>query len=121
VTGFGLVGHASEMGTASRATLEFEAAAIPAIEGVRGIIPGNVPGGARTNAEHFAPQVKGAGGIDPGLVTLLHDPQTSGGLLAAIAPAYLDRAVSALRGAGAGAWVVGRVRERAGCSVLLVP
>jgi selenide,water dikinase len=121
VTGFALVGHASEMGAASGVTLEFDVSAVPLIPGARELVPGNVPGGARTNAQHFSTHLGVNGEIEADLLTLLHDPQTSGGLLVAVDPARLEQAVSALGAAGAGAWVVGRVRAPAGRSVLLVP
>jgi selenide,water dikinase len=42
-------------------------------------------------------------------VALAHDPQTSGGLLAAVSPEALDDTVRALNGAGVQAWRIGRV------------
>jgi selenide,water dikinase len=57
VTGFGLAGHACEVAAASGVTLEIEAAAIPMIEGVASLVPGNIPGGGRTNASHFGPDI----------------------------------------------------------------
>ena len=51
VTGFGLIGHASEMAAASRCTLEIDAAAVPLLPGA-GLVQGT-PGGGRTNAQHF--------------------------------------------------------------------
>ena len=53
VTGFGLLGHASEVADAS-CTLELDAAAIPLLTGAMALVNGNVPGGGRTNVEHFA-------------------------------------------------------------------
>src|SRR5687768_2773606 len=54
ITGFGLVGHAVEMAAASGVTLELEARAVPLLEGVLRLLDGNIPGGGRTNAQHFA-------------------------------------------------------------------
>jgi selenide,water dikinase len=48
-------------------------------------------------------------GIAPELVALAHDPQTSGGLLAAIPAADAAAVMAALASAGVAAWRVGAV------------
>ena len=58
VTGFGLIGHAAEMAAASGVTLDIRALDVPVIEGVRDLAHGNIPGGGRTNAEHFSGDVE---------------------------------------------------------------
>ena len=50
-------------------------------------------------------------------MTLAHDPQTSGGLLAAVSPDRLDAVESALTAAGVAHWRVGRVEEGTGVSL----
>ena len=112
VTGFGLAGHASEMAAASGCTLEIEATAVPLLPGVLDLVEGNVPGGGRTNREHFGSGIRLAPGIDAQLVQVLHDPQTSGGLLAAVKPEAADAAAAALRGAGVPVARIGRVTAR---------
>ena len=119
ITGFGLVGHASEMAAASRTTLEIDAASVPLLPGARELLPGNIPGGGRTNAQHFAAGLKFDREVESDLVQMLHDPQTSGGLLAAIDPDRADVVLSALRDAGVPAARIGRVTADAGCRVLL--
>jgi selenide, water dikinase len=119
ITGFGLVGHASEMAVAGNCTLVIEAATVPLLEGALALVPGNVPGGGRTNAEHFAAGLSLAREIAPDLVQLLYDPQTSGGLLAAIAPGFRDQAQSAFRAAGVAAWEIGTVGPPSGTQVTL--
>jgi selenide, water dikinase len=91
ITGFGLAGHASEMASASGVTLVFEAEQIPVFRGVFDLLATNQSGGLTTNLEHFGSRVQLADGafessrIDfpVALRVLLHDPQTSGGLLIA--------------------------------------
>jgi selenide,water dikinase len=56
-----------------------------------------------------APDLTVANVVPPELVALAHDPQTSGGLLAAVSPEALDDTVRALNGAGVQAWQIGRV------------
>ena len=57
ITGFGLIGHGSEMAVASGVTLEFDTASIPILPGALALASANIPGGGRTNAEHFGPDV----------------------------------------------------------------
>jgi selenide, water dikinase len=109
ITGFGLIGHASEMAAASAVTLEINAAAVPRLWGAVDLVEKNTPGGGRTNASYFGPHVQVADGLDPPVVQLLSDPQTSGGLLAAIDPAVVEAAVAGLAKARVHRPVVGQV------------
>jgi selenide,water dikinase len=117
VTGFGLVGHASEMAAASQCTLELTAAAIPLLPGVLALVNGNIPGGGRTNAEHFGSGTRISTALDPELVHLLFDPQTSGGLLVAVAGPAAGDAETAFRAAGLGTARIGRVVKSTGVLV----
>ena len=117
VTGFGLIGHASEMAAASHCTLELEAAAIPLLPGARALVKDNVSGGGRTNAQHFGPAARISADVDPDLVQLFFDPQTSGGLLIAIAADHTGHAANALHAAGVPATRIGRVLPRTGARV----
>ena len=119
ITGFGLVGHASEMAAASGVTLRIDAASVPLLDGVLGIARDNMPGGSRTNAEHFAGGVRFEGELPLELVQLLHDPQTSGGLLVAVGPDRADDVQRGLRAAGAGAWRIGGVIPSQGAALLI--
>ena len=119
ITGFGLVGHASEMAAASGVTLRIDAAAVPLLEGVRDIAGDNMPGGGRTNAEHFAGGVRCEGELAPDLLQLLHDPQTSGGLLVAVGQDLADEVLRRLAAAGAGAWRIGVVVPSQGVALLI--
>jgi selenide, water dikinase len=120
VTGFGLIGHASEMAIASGCSLEISAAQVPLLDGARSLVQGNVPGGARTNRDHFEAGVTVAAGIDPVLVDLLYDPQTSGGLLIAVSDGDAPALLSALAAAGVLASLIGRVLAPAGVRIAVV-
>lgn len=95
ITGFGLVGHGSTMAAASRVTLAFDAAALPMLDGALDLAMGNLPGGGRTNEAHFGSGVAVGPGVAEPLRRVAFDPQTSGGLLLAVAldaeSALLDR------------------------------
>jgi selenide,water dikinase len=109
VTGFGLVGHATEMAVASGVTVELGARALPMFDGVLDIAAANRSGGMQSNREYFADRVD-ATGIDPLVLDVCFDPQTSGGLLVALAPDAVAETVEALDAVGDLAVVVGHVR-----------
>ena len=66
-------------------------------------------GGAGHNRRFTAPSLVVAAGVAPELVALAHDPQTSGGLLAAIPATDAAAVMHALEAAGVPAWRVGAV------------
>jgi len=112
ITGFGLIGHASEMAAASGVTLRLAASAVPLLTGVRALTEGNRPGGLASNLDHFEPGVAAAAGIDEDLLWLLYDPQTSGGLLIAAAPEHAAAVDRALMRAGVAAVNIGTATAR---------
>jgi selenide,water dikinase len=115
VTGFGLLGHGLEMARASSTRFTFDADALPALPGALEVARGGVEtSGAAHNRRFVAGDLTVDGDVDPALVTLAHDPQTSGGLLAAVPAANFDATDDALRAAGVEHWVVGRVEAGAG-------
>jgi selenide,water dikinase len=107
ITGFGLLGHASEMAVASHCSLELDADAVPLLDGARELVTGNIPGGGRTNRQHFGASIEIMPSVDSALADLLFDPQTSGGLLVAVAPAAADGLLAALLADGVEASCVG--------------
>ncbi len=119
VTGFGLMGHASEMAAASGCSLEIVADSVPLLEGARELVSGNVPGGGRTNRQHFGARISIDSSVDPGVADLLFDPQTSGGLLVAIDPGAADGALTGLRAIGVAAVAIGEVHA-GGASLIRV-
>ena len=115
VTGFGLLGHGLEMARASGTRFTFDASMLPALDGARALATAGIEtGGAAHNRRFVAPALEVGAGVPPDLVTLAHDPQTSGGLLAAIPEASIGPVEAALDAAGVELWRVGRVEEGAG-------
>ena len=114
VTGFGLIGHASEVAAASGVTLRIDARAVPLINGARALAQGNRPGGLASNLEHFEKGVAAAAGLDPDLLWLLYDPQTSGGLLIFAAAEHAQAVDRALTRAGVAAVRIGEAVARRG-------
>ena len=113
VTGFGLVGHLLEMLDASGVGAVVEAARVPILPGARDYCSmglRTVAGGR--SAQFYACKVDGADQADPILLDVLHDAQTSGGLL--IAAPDPHALLARLRDEGvAHAAHVGRIRAEA--------
>jgi len=87
ITGFSLLGHAWEMATASGLGLRFDFEKIPVYPGAAELAARwCFPGGGFDNAEFFGPHVNFAPTFSQDQQLLLFDPQTSGGLLFAVAP-----------------------------------
>ncbi len=93
VTGFGLAGHLSEMlGPDETLGAEISLGSLPLLLGVqRHLADGQIPGGAQRNREAYAQRLRVGEGVEEGAEILLFDPQTSGGLLVAVAPDSADR------------------------------
>jgi len=109
ITGFGLLGHATEMSRASDVTITVDAAAVPLFAGVLELVGRNRSGGMTSNQEHFESGVEFSAAVPEGLRDILFDPQTSGGLLAAVGPSQAEEVLQALRSAGLRAARVGVV------------
>lgn len=116
ITGFALVGHAHEMAHASGCALRLRWEAIPLLPGVeRYARAGHLTGGGDRNAEFYGPWMSETKGLEPWQRQVLWDPQTSGGLLAAVDPAAATGLLDALRAAAEPVHVVGEaVAGRAG-------
>jgi selenide,water dikinase len=102
------------MALGAEVTLVLETAALPLLpDAVALCAAGFTCGGTKSNAEHVASRVRWAPGLAEGVIGLVNDPQTSGGLLIAVPPARLAELREAATEAGAPcAAVVGEVRLR---------
>ena len=109
VTGFGMIGHASEIAKASGVTVTIDAGQIPVFTGVLAIVGPNQSGGLGTNRDHFAGGVRVEPGVDPAREIILYDPQTSGGLLIAASRDAANMVADALAAAGIRAPRIGTV------------
>jgi selenide,water dikinase len=114
VTGFGLIGHACEVAVASGVTLLIQAARVPLFAGVRELVANNRNAGISSNRSHFGNGVIAAEGVPAELMDLLYDPQTSGGLLAFVAPDAAAEAAAAFASAGVTADEIGRAVAQTG-------
>lgn len=118
VTGFGLLGHAFAMATASRATLTLHWPAVPLFPGARAHAEaGLLTGCGKANARFYEERAE----VDPALGAadraLLADPQTSGGLLLAVPADRTAGLIERLEAQGVQGWVVGEVGAAGGAPV----
>jgi selenide,water dikinase len=98
VTGFGLLGHATEMAMASGVTLVFDAERLPLLPGARQLAEqGFLTGGCRRNRAYLQDKVVVEERVGGALEEIAFDPQTSGGLLIAVPARLADRLVRRLR------------------------
>jgi selenide, water dikinase len=106
VTGYGLLGHGWEMAERAGARFVLDSALLPLYPGALEAAEAGVrTGGDPRNRQHLAGRA--TSGAPAALEALAYDPQTSGGLLAAVAPDAVDE------GGPAGFTLVGRVEEGA--------
>ena len=100
--------------------MEIEAATVPLMGRVMELAAkGCLTRAHRSNLAHLGPKLAAAG-VDPLLVNVLADAQTSGGLLISLPPQSADWLCDMLRQGGCKAHaVIGRVLERGQASILL--
>lgn len=109
VTGFGLIGHATEMARGAGVTLRINLDAVPLMNGLTHLIAdGMLSAGCYRNRDHYLPLLAGNHPDSDALLPLF-DPQTSGGLLIALAPADANRYMTAADGRGIFARRIGEV------------
>lgn len=120
VTGFALLGHSFEMAQGSGCTLHIRAHAVPfhpeALELAR---MGFIPAGAYRNREYAQAGVQVNGKVEQALEDLFYDPQTSGGLLAAVPEECAEECLNRLLAAGVEAACIGYVTEQQDAAVCL--
>jgi selenide, water dikinase len=119
VTGFGLLGHAREMALGDPAagttavSLEIDHRKVPLLPGaLEAARDGMIPGGLKNNRDFIGDCVDFSSGVPPEHRDLLFDPQTSGGLLIAIAHEVVEAALEALKSHGVNAARIGRVLSK---------
>jgi selenide,water dikinase len=116
VTGFGLLGHLSEMLGSGDVGARVDAATVPVLSEAWDFVKRDiVPGGTRRNLASVEGLVEWSERLDPEYRLVLADAQTSGGLLIAVDAAAADALLEDLRGHGvASAIAVGAFTNRAG-------
>ena len=101
ITGFGFIGHALEMATASQVGMVIQSETIPIFpEAMEYAKLGLVPGGGYSNRDFFSCRVEVDPRVSNLLMDILYDPQTSGGLLISLPPGQVEGLVEALKREG---------------------
>jgi selenide,water dikinase len=111
VTGFGLMGHLTEMALSSGVDVEVVWDDIPLLGGVlEYAAAGILPGAIERNKESCGERVVPADSLPPEMIDICYDAQTSGGLLIAIVEKDADKLLKALHREGiSAAMVIGKV------------
>ena len=108
VTGFGLAGHLFEILEASGVAAEIDLAAVPVLPGAQGL----AALGVRSTIWKSNAELRGRmSSVCDDRADLLFDPQTAGGLLAAVPANAVDHVMDELANAGETAAVIGGVME----------
>jgi len=112
VTGFGLLGHASEMALGGEVTVQIDRAAVPVFPDARALaLDGVKTGASGRNWAAIQHMVETPADWSEADQILLCDPQTSGGLLVACAPEAVDAVKQAFVDSGHTPAEIGRVAE----------
>ncbi len=118
ITGFGLLGHASEIAQASGVGLDFEYNQIPFIDACHKFARAfTFPGGASDNKLYFEWQVNFDLALNDAEQMLLFDPQTSGGLLMCVPEDKVGNFQKLANERGILVWEIGVVSPEPGLRV----
>ncbi len=118
ITGFGLIGHALEMADASGACFRIRFDDLPWLPGALGYAENWVfAGGAHNNHAFYNPHVTYTRPVADWQETLLHDPQTSGGLLVAVPAGQVTQFRDFCAERELVVWVIGEVAEGSGIEI----
>ena len=120
VTGFGLLGHLSEMLRASGVSAVLDASAVPVLEGAAEIVAdGQIPGGTKRNFRSVKDSVD-LGNTPRWMRTVLADAQTSGGLLLAVPESDAPDLAAALVAAGDLGAIIGFIEPASSPNVIVL-
>jgi len=122
ITGFGLLGHLSEMVSESGITAEIYSSQVPvfedAIEHIRNQI---ISGAIERNREYASQYVTVEDGVPEELEHILYDPQTSGGLLMSAPAEKASAILNRLRQAGIeDAAIIGKIIEKSEGKIVIM-
>ena len=120
VTGFGLLGHLSEMLRASGVSAVLDASKVPVLEGAAEIVAdGHVPGGTKRNFRSVKDSVD-LGDTPQWMRTVLADAQTSGGLLLAVPESDVPDLAAALVASGDIGAIIGFIEPASPSHVIVL-
>ena len=101
VTGFGILGHALGMASGSGVTLVIESQKLPIMHRAPRLAEkGYITGGCKRNRDYLKDKITVEKSLPEGIVEVAFDPQTSGGLLIAVAKRLAAKLIEDLQAAG---------------------
>lgn len=110
ITGFGLIGHTLEIAQGSCKAIRIDSESVPVIDGTADLaMKGCLTGGGNDNRKYAEACVKYETDLPESMIHVLHDPQTSGGLLIAIHPDDAESAIAEIRTEMTEAEIIGEV------------
>ncbi len=114
ITGFGFLGHLSEMLEGGELTADIQVDSVPVLDMAYDLSRQNmIPGGSKANQQAFSCVVKKEKELDSAREMLLYDAQTSGGLLISVSKEETGRVLNLLVEQGFNlSRIVGNIRER---------
>lgn len=115
ITGFGLAGHALKLAQASQVSIRIHTEKIPFLQGAYEVFEkGSIPGAAFRNLEFTGEHTHFTRSVDYNLKMLVHDAQTSGGLLMSVNPDHAEQVISELndKEGEPGGTIIGEVLSR---------
>jgi selenide,water dikinase len=120
VTGFGVLGHGTEMADGSGVTLKLDFDRIPMIDNVIEYAEqGFLTGGASANQDFLKDRVRIPEKLSKARIDVLYDAQTSGGLLMAFAPDDAERFKAAAVSVGLSVFDIGVAVKRDVFSIIV--
>jgi selenide,water dikinase len=121
ITGFGLLGHLSEMVAQSGVTVEIFADNVPVFDEVLNYLrQGMISGAIERNKEFSSQYVSKSKNVEEELEMVLYDPQTSGGLLASVSEDKADEFLSRLKEKGiSNSAIIGKVTKESKGEILI--
>ena len=119
ITGFSLLGHASEIAENSNVRLQFKFEELPFHDGAKGYAKDWLfPAGSCRNQKCYQDQIDFASGISEEMQMLMFTPETSGGLLATVPESQLNILTKLFNELNEPYWIVGRVAKGQGVEVV---
>jgi len=121
ITGFGLMGHAYNVGLMSKVSLRFSAAKIPVFEEAREFARESImPGGSFSNKDYYGQFTKVENGVSEEIQNIAFDAQTSGGLLMSVPKDNAEQMLKELHKQGVSdAVIVGEVIPKQDKQIIL--
>ncbi len=120
VTGFGILGHAYEMASASGVSIKLDFGKLPLIpKAIEYAEAGNLTGGANANIDYLIDKVQILSDLKKAELDILYDAQTSGGLLIALPPEAGDKFMADARSQNLSVAEIGEVVEKSEFGIIV--